>query len=370
MNFSDYLFFTKRLTPEECVTLAIMQNKTFLDAYNAAPASFSPNHLSAVTNLAEVRRTPFGEVLTREGSTTFARIMAAEPGKNLETLVTEWQQWHVENLEPISTYSLGTKIGEQMFKLQTEKKLVARHVAGQLVQDDDIVCIAEGSSAMYVGMAIGLLRQNVTIVTSNDPLLREFRENPQLVGRFKEMEAIGGHVDDHITHGGVSGDKCQEQFAVAIARKPGATVVIMPVTGFLPDEGPFGLDPATRGVKEQMITASLAANVRALIFITVHAKHLQSKKATYGEVVFNGEGKWLDLLNAHRDRIQIVTAPPPELRRRMVSGVLGQPRRRKALDKPYVLPQEEIEYDVAAERLARLLRKGMGLGTNFYEVCK
>jgi hypothetical protein len=182
------------------------------------------------------------------------------------------------------------------------------------------------------------------------------------------MEAIGGHVDDHITHGGVSGPKCLDQFETAITKMPAATVVIMPVTGFLPDEGPFGLDTPTRTVKEHLITASLSANVRALIFITDYTKHLPSKKGKYGCPVFNQPGKWQSLLGAHRERIQIVTAPPPELRKRMANGELDQPLLRKALARPYVLPEDEREYDGVAERLARLTRKGMTYDTKFKEV--
>jgi len=351
MKFSDYLFFTQRLTCEDYIMLLIMQNRKALEQYYKDPKQKSEIHVAKAKGLEDFYRTPFGDVLINEQK-VFEKMRAADPKVDLDSLLNEWRRWHVENLEPFCTYSLSTKIGKEMYNRRIEKKMVARHVASTFVGNGDTVCIPEGSSGTYVGLAIGLLYEKVTIVTSNEPLLREYRENPQFAPSFHEMLAIGGHVDDLIAHGGVSGPKCQEQFEKAIQKDPGATVVIMPVSGLLPDPGPHGLDDATCKLKEMLIRVSLGANVRALIFVTDYTKHLPSRMSSYGRPLFNRRGEWAQLLRDHRDRIRIVTAPPPELRRQTTLQPLV-----RQVSSPLDLSREEREYEEIAQTFARSTRK-------------
>jgi len=341
----------------------MMQNPKAFEYYYKDPNLKCEFHLGQVKRLDDVYRTPFGDVLVNEQK-IFERMRAAEPNVDVDSLLKEWRTWHVQNLEPICTYSLTTKIGKEMYHRRIEKKLVARHVASTFIGHGDTVCIPEGSSATYVGLAIGLLFQKVTIVTSNEPLLREYRENPQFAPSFREMHAIGGHVDDVIAHGGVSGPKCQEQFETAIQKDPGTTVVIMPVSGLLPDSGPYGLDDATCRLKEKLIRAGLEANIRALIFVTDYTKHIPSRKSTYGRPLFNRPGEWAQLLRDHQNRIRIVTAPPPELRRQTTL----QPLLRPVSSAQFVLPKEEREYDEIAQSFARSTRKGQTYECSFIEV--
>lgn len=361
MRFNDYLFFTQRLTPEEYASLMMMQNPAAYDAYCADPKKIFGVGLNTITDLQSVRRKPFGDVLRDDGA------VLSKLDKNLDALIEEWQKWHVENLEPLCTYSLTTKIGRELFRNQLEKKLVARHVASELVEDADVVCIPEGSSATYVGLAIAVYHKRVTIVTSNEPLLREYRDNTLLSPRFQEMQAIGGHVDDFVVHGGVSGVKCEEQFEGAIKRDPGATVVIMPVTGLLPEDGPYGEDAATRHLKEKLINVSLNENVRALVFITDYTKHFPSMKKKYGQPVFANKQRWQQILRDFRDRISIISVPPPTLRTQM--GALGQPLMRQFSNtQPYEIPIVEKEYDNVAKHLARDTRKGTTFECRFTEI--
>jgi len=366
MNFSDYLFFTQRLTCAEYLTLTFMQNPKAFGKYDVNDTSRKCDfHLNTVTDLEEVHRVPFGDVLRNE-QRAFEHLKAVDPSVSLDGLLREWRQWHVNNLEPIATYSLTTKIGRELFKRRSEKKLVGRHVAGTFIGSGDIVCIPEGSSATYVGLGIGLLWQRVQMVTSNEPLLREYRENPEFAPKFKEMIAIGGHVDDS-DHGGAFGNKCEEDFEQAIKRLPGATTVIMPVTGLLPDSGPYGGDDSTRKLKLRLIEVSLGANVRSLIFVTDYTKHLPSKRREYGQPVFNRAERWQQVVKDHSEIISIVTAPPPEIRRRMARRELGQALMR-ALTGGYDLPTDEKEYDEASKQLARQLRMGTAQQSRFIEV--
>ena len=389
MNFSDYLLFTQRITCNEYADMVIKQNGIAWQECHDTPAQqdrYSPMNLGNIHNLEMVRRRPFGDVLREDwGVLERLRVALAMPDREstVERLIREWEKWHADKLEPICTYALTTKIGRELYKRQEEKKLVAKFVAENLIRDGDFVAIAEGSSATYVGMAIGLLRKQVTIITSNDPLLREVRDNAELADRFANIHAIGGQVDDLTVHGGVAGVEAEQQFDTAIRIDPGVTHVIMAVTGLLPNEGPYGMDAATIAVKAKMIRATLEANVRSLIFVTDYSKHLPSRRQVYGTPIFARRQDWEDLLHENRERIWIVTAPPPNLRARIAAHELGQAVQRSGIQAPYILGQENDridgggydvnEYDRVAMQFARITAKWiqtLPTDPKFIEACQ
>jgi len=329
----------------------------------------------------DYHRIPFGDVLCRD-QRVLQRLKANEPNqvttlpdqKYLEFLLDEWREWHARTLEPICNYSLTTKIGRELYNKRQEKKAVAKHVASNLVKDGDSVCIPEGSSGTYVGLAIGLLRQRVAIITSNDPLLREYRENTKFAMNLTEMKAIGGHVDDLLAHGGVSGTDCEKQFEEAIAVNPKASVLIMPITGLLSVEGPYGLDQATCNLKRKLIQFSLQQNIRSLVFVTDWTKHLNPSTAKanydakYGDPIFNVPSEWQQIVNNHKQRIWIITVPPPTIRELIREKRYGTPLARRSITKVLdpinatdasflaKLKPEETEYDKHAKDLAWNLR--------------
>lgn len=63
---------------------------------------------------------PFAHVL---GDHEFEAIRARLG--NMEALLNEWHEWHVNNLQPICEYPLASKFGGQMYVQQLEKQLVA-----------------------------------------------------------------------------------------------------------------------------------------------------------------------------------------------------------------------------------------------------
>ena len=113
-----------------------------------------------------------------------------------------------------------------MYTRQAEKKLVGRYAANKFIMDGDNVALFEGSSALYVGLGIASTRERVLICTSNDPLVREARDNPAVGKRFRQFVVIGGVIDapTHGGHGGVFGSFFEEQFTKAVTSDPGATV--------------------------------------------------------------------------------------------------------------------------------------------------
>ena len=204
-----------------------------------------------------------------------------------------------------------------MYNEQTEKRLVASFLTTAkvrdgmaIISDNDIVAIPEGSSGTYVGLGIAArATSEARIVTSNAGLIREYRDNPMLAPRFREFRVIGGLADGE--HGTVH-ERAEQQFIDAIGHDPGATIVIMTVSGLLPQSGPHVSGPGLR-VKQTMIRKSLECGVREIVFVADYSKHMATAaNSGCGAPVF-GATEWRDTVDRHRSRICIVTAPPPAL---------------------------------------------------------
>jgi hypothetical protein len=255
---------------------------------------------------------------------------------NLKELVEKWQQWHVDNLEPIVNYPTGSEFALRLYENRpVEKKLVAWFLAnvrirGQsLISNTDKVVVPEGSSSFYIGLGIAAWRSSVCVISTNGPLFCEYLCNPAFSNALDNFYLVGGKADHrparHIQarpafnacqNGGLFNATAREAYEQAITDRPEATVVIMPVSGILPNEGPYGLDAHTRELKRFVINCSVRHGVRKLVFVADYTKHCVNERNQnkYGLPVLNAPSDWNTLLEEHHDRIALVTAPPPAMR--------------------------------------------------------
>ena len=182
-----------------------------------------------------------------------------------------------------------------------------------IVRNDEIVVIPEGTSGLYVGLALAAYRKRLQIYTSNAALIREYQDNPCLARRLKALHVLGGTADpDAIQHGGLSGTDCQLQYEQVVQKKPPATIIIMTVSSLTADYGPC-VDGQTAAIKAAVIVGGLAQNVREVVFVCDYSKHISEKGATAAIPLF-AEDRWRMLVEKHPHQIRIVTAPPPALR--------------------------------------------------------
>jgi len=370
MDFARYLYFTKRLTRLEYEELGADQRVWGIgDLGDLTDEGFAPEQLQDIKNLTNVRKLPFGEIL--EGSEIKNEVLAREGTDCLRTLVaewvTEWYAWHLQNIEPVCNYSIVRKAGRCLYERQEEKKLVAKHIVGwrdhsnaTIVQDGDTVVIPEGTSAAYVGLAIAnkyvARAEDHTddakpeVVSSNLVLIREFQDNPAVAKGFKKFHVIGGLAD----RSGVHGAACKNQYE-ALIRDPGATAVFMSVNGFLPNEGPLGVDGEEDKVKERIIESSLEVNdvgVRELVFLLDYTKQLPSRRQYYGRPLFPPD-RWQSILEEHKQRIRFITVPPPALRSALAFQQ-GRDLVNRDLEKvngPKPFTNIDSEYDAVAKAL-------------------
>jgi hypothetical protein len=372
MDFGPYLVFAQYIRKEEYNWFYKMQHKAIYENW-PEDREFYATHLKSIPleRLREIRANPFGEVLANDNDPTSISLRHGIGGRHkvnsadkekFQALVDKWIQdwhiWHLENLEPICNYSLKTKIGKQLYENQLEKKYVGDHVATHIVRDGDTVAVPEGSSACYVGMAIAKQREDVRIITSNDPLIRETRDNPMVASRYKELISLSGFVKfmdkQRWGHGGVFGEQVPEQYRAAM-EKPGATVVIVPVWKLRTWEGPIDTDHDAASCKREIVIASLEKNVRKIVFIADHTKHVSDTK-DQGREQF-GKKEWDEMLKEHQDRLVVVSCPPPRIRKAIQEGKLG-PTRSRALSE---LHQDDHPYHQVSAFYAA------ALGPNFVE---
>lgn len=285
----------------------------------------------------------------------------------LMLLVRKWQEWCRNNIEPICFYSTSTRFGRKMYEARTEKKLVASFLTTAKVRDgmpivhtNDVLVIPEGSSGTYVGLAVAAHSDgNVRIVTSNAGLIREYQDNPALVRCFREFRTVGGVVDND--HGAVDGPLAEKQFVEAIANEPGATIVIMTVSRLTADNGPHVSGPTVQ-LRHAILTASLNHRVREVVFVADHSKVANFGDRNDGAPVF-GRDEWKAIVEKHRPRICIVTAPPPGLRSVLALGlgndVVGRDlqvieKEREFVEHGLKLEEEDRTYDLAAKALRKI----------------
>jgi len=356
MQFEYYLLMTKRLTKSDYDILVNAQAR-IMDI-KTIRSEFIDSNLPTGYDFADIGQIPAGEILRKPD---WMKRVQQRTKRDVRGLIKEWFEWHRRKMEPICTYTLEERFGKQLYQEQVEKKLVGLHVA-DMVADGENVVIPEGSSAFYVGLALGAKKKNISIITSDGALMREYLDNPALAARFRNFLVIGG--DEHVIHGGVFGRSANAQYIEAIGGDPGATVVVMPVNGLLAKEGPYAWDGDARSLKESILAAS-SGRVLKIVFIADYSKHLRSK-AQQGEyrAPMYTQAAWHKLVNDNRGIISIVTTPPPRLRNAILQCQRFDIRRRAPSDmKPYLPPDEdftweETYYHREAKELEELTRSG------------
>ena len=230
-----------------------------------------------------------------------------------------------------------------------------------IIRNHDVVVIPEGSSGTYVGLAIAAVRSEVTVATSNAPLIREYRDNPFVARKFREFNIFGGRADysnetQRAECGGVHGAAFLAQFRTAIKdADPAITIVVMPVSGLLAHEGPFVAGP-TAGIKRTIIEESLRHGVREVVFIADYTKQMCANEGNFGVPLFSVDA-WKDLLAEYPNAISVVTAPPPAMRNALAFGQGKDPRKRilDAINNPIPFAGEDADYNRNASRLAEIV---------------
>jgi hypothetical protein len=296
--------------------------------------------------VSNARTHPVGDVLKH--MSLAKQVYKRASVSSLEELIGKWEKWHVDYMEPIVNYSMSCRFGRNLYANQLEKKLVGWFITNarvrggnSIVKNGDTVVIPEGSSAFYVGMAIAACEKRASIITSNGALYCEYLDNPALASSFRNFYVIGGLADlDRDRHlpdsGGVFGMESHAAYTHAIKDNPMATVVIMPTSGILPEDGPFALVGESRALKLSIIRDALEAQVRELVLVADYTKHLEPRTHSYGAQIMP-RTSWQALHHEYRGRISLVTAPPPNIRSALRQANLADsanrhPAARKSLD--------------------------------------
>lgn len=382
MEFQDYLFSQRYLSAKEYMSLIGQQLKTSVSSLAVDEQGFLKVPAKREESFQPIiSKHPIGEVLRH---TPLAKLVFERAGvQELEELVEKWHQWHLDHLEPIGHYATTNRCGSNLFREAIAKKRVgvfavnSGRKSGALIQNGDNVVIPEASSAFYVAMAAAAKCENLTVITSNAILFSEYLNNPCVARAFRNFYFMGGRADldprgEVAEHAGVFGPDAQLAYNRAIEENPGATVVVMPTSGLLPEQGPFATQGEVRALKLSIIKDALQHGVRELIFISDHSKHLKSKISKYGTQILPNN-QWRELIEENRARVSLVTTPPATLRDAIVSHRPDtiHPYLRKPLGELYPefkFDSVDYEYNRAANSLADLFHDEKSSLT-FHEVC-
>lgn len=323
MLFEDWMLRKQFLSKIDYLTIGWHCTKG-LDGHTDSLGFLQPD-IQSCASLNDIKRLPFGDVLMQPGFSEICNAVYQRSGATcLDDLILMWRQFHVENFEAISEYSLTSTFGKNLHRNVSEKKLCAHYIAKSedfgrmpLVHDGDHVIIPEGTSAFYVGLAIAGLRRDITFITSNGPFLRELSENPVLAANTRNVLVVGGELEadtkGSVASRGFVGIHTEREFESAMS-EPGATVLVSSVNGLLPVYGPFAPTdptPKTASTRYAILKYAMQKNIRQVVFVSDYTKMLPSKRTAYGEPIFSDENEWYRFMNDHRHRISIVAAPPP-----------------------------------------------------------
>ena len=380
MDFGRFLYLQGWLRWDEYQNVLREQyHRSIEPTHPVDRVGLTTSPLNSFQDLALVRETAFGDVLS---AMPCKAAVESRSGRTIPVLVEEWQAWHRDWMEPISVYTMASKFGTQLYTNQLEKKLVGQFLVaakvrhrGTIIQEHDNVVILEGSSGAYVGLAIAAAFGSVTIYTSNNTLIREWRDNPSIASRCQQFHIIGGQADyDGATkrcqHGAVHGSIAHDQFNLALREHPPVTVVVMTVSGLLPDEGPTVSGPCA-DLKRDIIENSMAIDmngerrsVREFVFVADFSKHLPSRRAHYGRALFHA-ADWKTFRETHQGKISVVTCPPPQLR----PFLCVNPSMREVIHRNIpqdILPAADLELVQEYDRTAKRLCTEFGV-THFHE---
>jgi hypothetical protein len=352
MDFRSFLIVRKYLHRGDYGSLVRDQfEDAVLNKFKASPRIDLPSEFESYLESHRYGR----DAVKRANATSFGELRQ------------KWQLYCLENFLPTTSYPNTYLVGRKLNQDSLEKRLVAQFLnknpvrnGGTFVQDGDTIAIPEGSSSFYAGMAAIALRTKLGIVTSNGPLIHEYNANSQVAGRVREFFSIGGAVN--ADQGATFGEIAQTQYEQAIIRSPGTTVIVVPVSGITPENGPFATEGSVRNLKTHLIDIGLKAQVREILFIATWRKHFQSNSAgssnePYGSPVY-ADDRWKDLLRNNITRMSLITSPPPAVRHAIDLGTrYSDPQGRhlaglsNADQGVLGLKKQDLDYDLAARQL-------------------
>ncbi len=314
MDFGLWLVHKQLLTRQSFREIMSEEFRRIFLRYHGAGGYQTCSIDELADDLESIRQIPFGELL----GTNFAilrEVLQKSGRSNIHELAEDWYAWHCDHLEPICDYCLKNHMGEHLYKQQGQKKLVAQFLvnayagnSGPIIRENDTVILPEGTSTLYVGLAIAAHKREVTVHTSNSGLIREYRHNPVLEQRLKDMFIIGGKAD--WKHCEVEGEKCSEQYLNVLSENHSGIVLIIPVTRLTPEQGPTATGPSWK-IRGDIVRKGLRREVLRVVFIADHTK--LSREPVDDEHPIFITGNWREIVEEYKNRILIVTSVPPNL---------------------------------------------------------
>ncbi|MSR59571.1 MAG: hypothetical protein EXS05_18330 [Planctomycetaceae bacterium] len=148
-------------------------------------------------------------------------------------------------LKPRGTYPQTTKFGIRFWSNEQAKRLVASYVAKKLVRRGTEVFLGDGSSALWVMVAILELDLDVTVVTNNLAIASErlFWED-----RSVRVSIAQGAVNRE--YAGIYGTDAANYCEDASAE---AQMAIVPITFLTYEKGPCAGDANAKRIKKRVI---------------------------------------------------------------------------------------------------------------------
>jgi hypothetical protein len=232
---------------------------------------------------------------------------------------------------------MNSRVVRKLYQAEFEKRLVAQYLCSgvlesgrRFIYDGDNLVLPEGSSIFYIGLTLAATHRNIAIATSNQLLIEEYFSNPELASSFSTgFLTVGGYPDKSECGGSDQGAvfKSPAEFAFekAIEEDPGATVVLIPVSGITLDAGPFATKGDVSSLKKKIIQKSVLKSVREVIIVCDWRKQLHRDGEGYGAPVFS-QADWKDLLKSNEEKhfLSLVTTPTPRVRELVLKGQLGE----------------------------------------------
>lgn len=374
MLFEDWLFHTQKISFDQYRTAKRAQLEATIDSNQLLPNKLIRHSLDErrlFDDISRARPLPFGRVLSR----IYPEVIAEE---QLVCWVTEWRAWHLEHIEPISDYRTDSSFpdldgeygfGQRLFTNQVEKKIVAcfltdfvRSDKRPIINDSDHVALSDGSSTVYVGLAAASRKKHVTLITSNDALIRELRENPIATRSLSHVWTVGGQMSGMPSTGGEPeygkfGRIAKDNFLQYIKDDPGATTFVCAVEAILPGEGPYAPNVECAGVLKHVLQESLAnrPQIRDVVFIADYTKMLKTGVPTHAVPIFS-PANWREIVAQYRQCISVVTCPPEAIKQISIKSKTGV-KERTVFGHPSndVSPRILSEYDKVAKDFYELL---------------
>ncbi len=308
MDFLRFIVANRWIDQETYLRIRRTQNGGLQQFYSSGTT------LGDLNDFTEIRPTPVGDILKQpDFSAACTSILRKARANDLADLLGRWYEWHLSNQEPISTYSMESEFTKRLYERQLEKRAVGHYLAehdgaSSIVHDGDCVIIPEGTSSFYAALSIVALRSNLTIVTSNLGVVREFSENSALSEKALSLRALGGEVNRASLANHVG--PVDEIFT----GDPQVTVVVSSVEHFSPVVGPCAPDAASAGSRCNIIEAAIEKEVRRIVFICDYTKLCKEPPSV--QIIT----KWPKKFVGYPGRVDIVTCPPPALREAFVES--------------------------------------------------